>query len=75
MDPFVVLIYEGIIGFLLSFLLFIKHNFLKDIRKFFSESNDKDKIGLVFALFFYMVTSGGKNIFRVVTTLKLIILS
>ena len=69
MDPFVVLMYEGIFGYLLSFFLFLKSNYLEDIRNFIKKNNNNKKkiIGIIFALFFYMITSGGKNIFRVVT--------
>ena len=68
-NPFVVLMYEGIFGYLLSFFLFLKSNYLEDIRNFIKKNNNNKKkiIGIIFALFFYMITSGGKNIFRVVT--------
>ena len=72
MDPFVVLIYEGIFGYLLSFFLFFSNNYLKEIRDYYQNKNkvddgEKYKIGLIFSLIFYMIISGVKNIFRVVT--------
>ena len=68
MDPFVVLMYEGIFGFLLSFFLFFSQNFLYEIRKYIKYSSDiKYIIGLIFSLVFYMIISCVKNLFRVVT--------
>ena len=68
MDPFVVLMYEGIFGFLLSFFLFFSQNFLYEIRKYIKDSSDtKYIIGLIFSLVFYVIISGVKNLFRVVT--------
>ena len=67
MDPFVVLMYEGIFGYLLSFFLFFSQNFFDDIRKFNRGAEGKNKIGLVFSLIFYIIISGGKNLFRIVT--------
>jgi hypothetical protein len=54
MDPFVVLMYEGIFGYLLSFFLFLKSNYLEDIRNFIKKNNNNKKniIGIIFALFF-----------------------
>ena len=68
MDPFVVLIYEGIFGFLISQLLLISKNYMEDFRNFFGKKDGNKKIGLIFALIFYMIISGWKNLFRVVTT-------
>ena len=69
MDPFVVLMYEGIFGYLLSFILFISNNYINDIRKFIDDHKDEREyiIGLIFSLIFYMIISGGKNVFRIVT--------
>ena len=72
MDPFVVLMYEGIFGYLLSFTLFFIKNYLKEMRDYvYDPSNDLDRktkiVVLVFSLFFYMILSGGKNLFRIVT--------
>ena len=62
MDPFIVLMYEGIFGFLLSFFLFFDENYVKDVKKY-----ENDKVALAFSLISYMILSGGKNVFRVVT--------
>ena len=72
MDPFVVLMYQGIFGFLLCFLLFINPEYIEEIKEFISKKNEVDNgtkyiVGLIFSLFFYVVFSGGKNLFRVVT--------
>jgi hypothetical protein len=68
MDPFVVLIYEGIFGFFISQLLLISKNYMEDFRNFFKGDDRSKEIGLIFALIFYMIISGWKNLFRVVTT-------
>ena len=43
MNPFVVLMYEGIFWYLLSFILFISDNYLNEIRKFIDEHNNERK--------------------------------
>ena len=40
MDPFVVLMYEGIFGFLLSFFLFFRRNYLKDFKDYYISHPD-----------------------------------
>ena len=70
MDPFVVLIYEGIFGYLLSFILLVSKNYLKEIRDYVYKDNPDQKkklVGFIFSLFFYMILSGGKNLYRIVT--------
>ena len=75
MNPFVVLMYEGLFGFLLSFLLFIHKNYFKDIEKFIEKKRGepdgkKHIIALPFLFLSYIILSGGKNLFRIATTLK-----
>ncbi len=73
MDPFVVLMYEGIFGFLLSFFLFFRRNYLKDFKDYYISHPDDSSpllIKLGISLTFFMLISGAKNLFRVVTTLK-----
>ena len=72
MNPFVVLMYEGLFGFLLSFLLFINKNYFKDIEKFIEKKRgetDRKKhiIALPFLFLSYIILRGGKNLFRIVT--------
>ena len=69
MDPFVVLMYEGIFGYLLSFLLLLDKNYFNELSNYYN-SNSKNHLLLLnlgAALFVYMILSGGKNLFRVVT--------
>jgi len=67
MDPFVVLMYEGIIGYLLSFFSLFYRNYFKALKIYYYESNNTLLIKLGVCLTSYMILSGGKNLFRVVT--------
>ena len=63
-SPFIVLMYEGIFGFLLTFFFFFTGDYFHDIIQI---KNPGTIIPLIFLLFLYMILSGLKNIFRVVT--------
>ena len=67
MDPFVVLMYEGLFGFILSFLFFLEGDYFHDV----ADVNKQNSIGMfilfLFLLFVYIILSAGMNIFRVVT--------
>jgi len=67
MDPFVVLMYEGLFGFILSFLFFLEGDYFHDV----ADVNQQNSIGMfilfLFLLFVYIILSAGMNIFRVVT--------
>jgi len=69
MDPFVVLMYEGIFGYLLSFLLLLDKNYFNELSNYYNSNSKKPLLllNLGAALFVYMILSGGKNLFRVVT--------
>ena len=68
MNPFVVLMYEGLFGLILAFLILIEHNYFYDIIPIY-KNNSKGKFVLfIFVLILYIILSGGKNLFRVVTT-------
>ena len=69
MDPFVVLMYEGIFGYLLSFLLLLDKNYFNELSNYYNSNSKKHLLllNLGAALFVYMILSGGKNLFRVVT--------
>ena len=69
MDPFVVLIYEGLFGFLLTFFLFFLKEYFDDFIKVYKKCYDSpwNFTLFIFLLILYMVLSGLKNIFKVVT--------
>ena len=67
MDPFVVLIYEGIFGFILTLLFFINgRHYIHDIKDFYNKNSSAKFTLFVFLLILYVFLSAGKNIFRVV---------
>ena len=69
MNPFVVLIYEGFFGFLLTFFLFFLREYFDDIIQVYKDNeNSRGNFALfIFLLFLYMILSGLKKIFKVVT--------
>ena len=72
MNPFVVLMYEGTIGFFLSFLILFDRIYFYDVAllvKYFEPKQNALFFGL---LLVYIILSGGKYLFRVITTIKLI---
>ena len=66
MNPFVVLMYEGLFGFLLTFFFFFLPEYFQDVNKIY-KNIDKNFALFIFLLIVYMILSGLKNIFRVVT--------
>ena len=68
MNPFVVLMYEGMLGFLLNFLFFLIPGYLDDIRASYHKFSTNEFALFVFLLFLYVIFSAGKNIFLLVTT-------
>ena len=72
MNPFVVLMYEGLFGFALTFFFFFFPHYFQDVKELFTET--KKTLGtfilFIFVLFLYIILSGLKNIFRIVTSLN-----
>ena len=67
MNPFVVLMYEGFFGFFLSFLFFFERNYFSDLSQVYKKTNAKEFALFIFLLIVYIILSGCKNLFRVVT--------
>ena len=69
MSPFVVLMYEGLFGFLLTFFFFFEKSYFHDVIKVYEDNNNSPgKFTLfIFLLILYMILSGLKNIFKMVT--------
>ena len=68
LNPFYVLMYEGLFGFFISFLFFMIPNYLYDIRLTYNTLSIGKIILFTFLLLLYIILSGGRNVFRVVTT-------
>ena len=66
-NPFIVLMYEGLFGFFLSFLFFFVPGYLDDIGVIYRDNTGGEFSFFIFLLFLYIVLCGGKNLFRVVT--------
>ena len=68
MNPFIVLMYEGTTGFFLSFLNLLDKNYFYDLVEIYKNNTTGKFVGFIFMLIAYIILSGGKNIFRVITT-------
>ena len=67
-NPFFALMIEGVVGFFLSFFLFFIPNYLEDIKLVYNNNSAGRLILFSFLLLLYIILSGGRNVFRVVTT-------
>ena len=67
MNPFLVLSYEGLFGFILNLTFFTFPDYLHDIKEVYKEKSTGMFILFIFMLFVYLILCGGRNIFRVVT--------
>ena len=67
MNPFIVLMYEGTTGFFLSFLNLLDKNYFYDLVEIYKNNTTGKFVGFIFMLIAYIILSGGKNIFRVIT--------
>ena len=68
MNPFVVLMYEGLFGFFISFLNLIDENYFHDFVDIYKDKDSKEFALFIFLLIVFIILSGGKNLFRIVTT-------
>jgi hypothetical protein len=68
MNPFVILIYEGAIGFFLSFLTLIQQIYFNDFSSAIKDLEAGKVVGFVFMLIGYSILSGGEYLFRLMTT-------
>ena len=67
-NPFKILMFEGLFGIILTFTtLFIKEGF-KEIKNIYNYTNSNNKfISLLICLIFYFLFSGGRNVYRLET--------
>ena len=68
LDPFFVLMFQGIFGFTFCFIQSFIYSPFEDIRKFRQSHSTSDFVILIFAFLLFSILSGGKNSFRVLTT-------
>jgi hypothetical protein len=66
-NPFKTLMWEGIFGFVISFIYCFINNYLNDIIIYYHKESKKNFIILIILLFLYIILCGGRNVFRVVT--------
>ena len=67
-DPFYVLLFEEVYGFILSFVYALFYNPLKTIKDFKKSKTSSEFIILILSLIIYIVLSAMKNLYRVNTT-------
>ena len=66
MNPYQMLMFEGIFGFILSLLFSISHDPFNEFRDISNESTSKFN-WLIVCIIFYFLLSGGRNVYRVTT--------
>ena len=67
-NPFAVLMLEGVFGFILSFIFSLFYSPFDDLIQFKKKESNSKFVILIFALILYLLLSGGKSAFRIVTT-------
>ena len=67
-NPFYTLMYEGIYGFFMSFFYFFIPNYLDDLKLVYKNNSVGNSFLFSFLLLLYIILSGGRNVFRVITT-------
>ena len=68
LDPFFVLMSQGIVGFLFCLIHSFIYSPFEDIIKFRQSHSTSEFVILIFAFLLFLILSGGKNSFRVLTT-------
>lgn len=67
-DPFKALLYEGIFGLVLLIIYLIFNNPFKSLLLIYEKNSKSNFAIFIIALFIYVILSGGKNSFRMITT-------
>ena len=67
-SPFFALLFEGLFGFILSFIYGIFYNPFNDINQFKKVHSSSEFTIIIISLIIYIILSGLKNAFRVQTT-------
>ena len=66
-NPFEALMWQGIFGFFITFVYFYEQNALNDIIQYWNENSLSNFVALMILFFLYIILSGVRNIFRVIT--------
>ena len=66
-NPFKTLMWEGIFGMALSLIYCYFNNYYNDIIIYYKNNKTSKFVGLIFLLIIYIILSGGRNVYRVVT--------
>ena len=67
-NPLKILMFEGLFGFIYTFIYCLVNDPLEDIRNYQNKNDSSNFILLIFSLILYLILSGLKNSFRVMTT-------
>ena len=67
LNPFFILTFESIFGFILISIYSAGENPFKDIKRIYNESSTGEFVLLIFLLFLYFVFSAESNIYRILT--------
>ena len=67
-NHYITLMLEGIFGFIASFLCFCVPKYGQDLINVYKNNSAGNNILFTFLLLLYIILSGGRNIFRVITT-------
>ena len=59
---------EGLFGFIMSFSYFFEPNYLKDVANVCKKFSIGKIVLFIFLLLLYVILSGGRNIYRVITS-------
>ena len=68
MNPFLVLMFEGLVGIVFSFLLYLTPNYLQDIKSVFRKYDGWDIFLFIFLIILYIILSALRNAFKMITT-------
>ena len=68
LSPFLIIMLEGLFGFILTLIYCLFYGSFTDIIKFYKINSTSKITFLIITLTLYIILSGGKNLFRVVTT-------
>jgi len=66
-NPFIVLMWEGVFGIIITLIYCSIDNYFNELIDYFKSKTVGRFIGLILLLFLYIILSGGRNAFRVIT--------
>ena len=66
-NPFIVLMWEGVFGIIITLIYCSIENYFNELIYYYKSKTVGRFIGLILLLFLYIILSGGRNAFRVIT--------